>query len=241
MPGRAVLEICKSGSNDAAVSTHLEEVQRLTGELYHADPLNPWRPTAESIREELEEHGAWDESELADDAANWSRLLWIAAWNIFEDEDRDCSDPVPVIHEPDANARLIAAAPDLLTAVRDSRDFLQTLAGEVQIPSGLYLQGKRAIDAADSALTKAKGGVAWCAHTSGPWVADRGQIRDGDGNSLASVPHTLGDNQDQANARLIAAAPELLNALRRLTHPMASDEDLTHALSVIAKAEGGEA
>ena len=41
-----------------------------------------------------------------------------------------------------------------------------------------------------------------------------------------------------ANARLIAAAPDMLDALRRLTHPMASDEDLQHALSVIAKAEG---
>lgn len=44
-----------------------------------------------------------------------------------------------------------------------------------------------------------------------------------------------------ANAHLIAAAPCMLDALRRLTHPMASDEDLTHALSVIAKAEGREA
>jgi hypothetical protein len=44
-----------------------------------------------------------------------------------------------------------------------------------------------------------------------------------------------------ANARLIAAAPDMLDALRRLTHPMASDEDLQHALAVIAKAEGREA
>jgi hypothetical protein len=44
-----------------------------------------------------------------------------------------------------------------------------------------------------------------------------------------------------ANARLIAAAPELLEALRNLTHPMASDEDLQNALAVIAKAEGRDA
>ena len=44
-----------------------------------------------------------------------------------------------------------------------------------------------------------------------------------------------------ANARLIAAAPEMLAALQSLTHPMASDEDLQNALAVISKAKGGEA
>jgi hypothetical protein len=43
------------------------------------------------------------------------------------------------------------------------------------------------------------------------------------------------------NPNTFAAAPELLEALRNLTHPMASDEDLSHALAVIAKAEGREA
>lgn len=38
--------------------------------------------------------------------------------------------------------------------------------------------------------------------------------------------------------RLIAAAPALLKALQRLTHPMADDEDLSHALDVIARATG---
>ena len=57
-----------------------------------------------------------------------------------------------------ANAQLIASAPELLAAVCQLRDYLQTLAGEVQIPSSLYLQGKRAMDAAESALAKAKGG-----------------------------------------------------------------------------------
>lgn len=53
-------------------------------------------------------------------------------------------------------------------------------------------------------------------------------------------PHVHDVEEMWANARLIAAAPELLDALQRLTHPMASDEDLTHALAVIAKAEGSE-
>ena len=58
------------------------------------------------------------------------------------------------------NARLIAAAPELLAAAVELRDFLQTLAGEVQIPSSLYLQGKRAMDAAELAFSKVKGGDA---------------------------------------------------------------------------------
>ena len=61
--------------------------------------------------------------------------------------------------------------------------------------------------------------------------------------SSEDVPNSeglCGEGWDEAmaNARLIAAAPELLEALRNLTHPMASDEDLQHALAVIAKAEG---
>ena len=51
-------------------------------------------------------------------------------------------------------------------------------------------------------------------------------------------PHVHDVEEMWANARLIASAPELLEALRNLTHPMASDEDLQHALAVIAKAEG---
>ena len=37
---------------------------------------------------------------------------------------------------------------------------------------------------------------------------------------------------------LIASAPAMLKALQRLTHPMADDEDLAHALDVIARATG---
>ena len=41
-----------------------------------------------------------------------------------------------------------------------------------------------------------------------------------------------------SDARLIAAAPDLLAALERLAHPMADDEDLDYAREVIAKAKG---
>lgn len=39
----------------------------------------------DAIREELREYGAWDATELADDAANRARLVWIAAGNIREE------------------------------------------------------------------------------------------------------------------------------------------------------------
>ena len=39
-------------------------------------------------------------------------------------------------------------------------------------------------------------------------------------------------------ARLIAAAPQMLRALQRLTHPAADDDDLAYALDVIRAATG---
>ncbi len=39
---------------------------------------------ASDIRTELKEIGAWDEAELADDAANRERIVWIAAGDIYE-------------------------------------------------------------------------------------------------------------------------------------------------------------
>lgn len=36
----------------------------------------------DSIRAELKEYGAWDAEELADDAQNQNRIVWIAAGNI---------------------------------------------------------------------------------------------------------------------------------------------------------------
>lgn len=56
------------------------------------------------------------------------------------------------------------------------------------------------------------------AHTPGPWHHDRGNILTADGRCLATVfsgPCASLEEAD-ANGRLIAAAPELLEALRTL-------------------------
>jgi hypothetical protein len=53
-------------------------------------------------------------------------------------------------------------------------------------------------------------------HTPAPWHMDKGQIKDAKGNSLACYPYTLGGDEDQANAALIAQAPLLLEALEKL-------------------------
>lgn len=52
------------------------------------------KPTADKIRAELKEYGAWSEKELADENANWRRLIWSAANNISEEESPDCSEPI---------------------------------------------------------------------------------------------------------------------------------------------------
>jgi hypothetical protein len=57
-------------------------------------------------------------------------------------------------------------------------------------------------------------------HTPGPWVVnDIGDVRTGDGQDrfIASV-FGRGLEEKTANARLIAAAPELLHELEEITH-----------------------
>jgi hypothetical protein len=81
-------------------------------------------------------------------------------------------------------------------------------------------------------------------HTDSPWkiepFAFGRRILGANGEEVAEISRSLNpDHKD--NARLIAAAPEMLAALQSLTHPMASDEDLQNALAVIAKAKGGNA
>lgn len=82
-------------------------------------------------------------------------------------------------------------------------------------------------------------------HTPGPWRAFQGEVDivpfvaslHGSKESICEC-YSQHDGSHHANARLIASAPELLEALERLVHPMASDDDMDHAREVIAKARG---
>lgn len=79
-------------------------------------------------------------------------------------------------------------------------------------------------------------------HTPGPWIADSYYVGPESLPTLVKVNPNgpLGYEEILANARLIAAAPLMLKALQRITHPMADDEDLSFALEAIAKATGGQ-
>lgn len=46
----------------------------------------PDQCTVAALAAELGEYGAWDAEELADDDANWRRIIWLAAGNIREEE-----------------------------------------------------------------------------------------------------------------------------------------------------------
>ena len=84
-------------------------------------------------------------------------------------------------------------------------------------------------------------------HTPAPWHPHRSEsgfvVVYSDGENRSHVARlfdsTLCEEHGslEANARLIASAPDLLLALERLTHPMADDEDLDYAREVIAKAK----
>ena len=77
-------------------------------------------------------------------------------------------------------------------------------------------------------------------HTPGPWHTQGCTIYAA-GNRIAQTWDTCDDfptPEMEADARLIASAPDLLRALERLAHPMADDEDLDYARAVIAKAKG---
>lgn len=81
-------------------------------------------------------------------------------------------------------------------------------------------------------------------HTPGPWTVDNQYIHGPDGIRFLAV---AGDGAGQANARLIASAPELLEALEAVlpdlehyvaTHGPGPDKRLAIARAAIAKARG---
>lgn len=53
-------------------------------------------------------------------------------------------------------------------------------------------------------------------HTPGPWFADNGYVQDDGHLEVATCPDNRNIFETNANARLIAAAPELLSLLKQL-------------------------
>lgn len=94
------------------------------------------------------------------------------------------------------------------------------------------------------------------AHTPGPWTRTRGEqfrhdhsrgVRGPDGTYVAAAldfNRSDRDEECEANARLIAAAPDLLSALKNLLQvcedERESDDMLQDSRAAIAKAEGRE-
>lgn len=78
--------------------------------------------------------------------------------------------------------------------------------------------------------------------TPGPWRTTGVNVRAGDALICYATNHHANaqtpESEKLANARLIAAAPDLLLALERLAHPMADEEDLSFARDCIANARG---
>lgn len=89
------------------------------------------------------------------------------------------------------------------------------------------------------------------AHTKGPWVISGGGslhlsvLSQDDEQTIADVWFIRRDPEEgNANARLIAAAPELLEALRQLLHSSGLDERAAAQMAAhaaIHKATGGSA
>ena len=65
-----------SGAADAAIDDLMldEEIIAQVREL-----------SVEDVREELREYGAWDEEELSDHTSNVRRLIWLAAYQVREE------------------------------------------------------------------------------------------------------------------------------------------------------------
>lgn len=82
-------------------------------------------------------------------------------------------------------------------------------------------------------------------HTPGPWEINR-EWMDGEWRQVVSgwdekwLRLSVAGNIGEANARLIAAAPELLEALEKAL-PDLSGQDLLRARAAIAKATGQDA
>ena len=83
-------------------------------------------------------------------------------------------------------------------------------------------------------------------HTPGPWKCDLVSLKiwANDGNTeIARTSSDVSINEEEANAHLISAAPDLLETLQDICAMIVSPNDtradiLAHAQKAIAKAEG---
>jgi hypothetical protein len=79
-------------------------------------------------------------------------------------------------------------------------------------------------------------------HTPGPWTLHRGYDRYGvagaNRENVAQVMCHSGFFPGDANARLIAAAPDMLEALKAIEPSISNRQKLAQARAAIAKAEG---
>lgn len=80
IPGKAIEDIFRPGPADSAVAYWATRIKR------------PVEATVEALRTALREYGAWDDEELADDAANWHRVVWCAACDLG-----DSSEPLDTV------------------------------------------------------------------------------------------------------------------------------------------------
>lgn len=121
LPGQCVLDCSHSCPCDSDVAYWVPKVQaQIAADNFQRGP------DAELIRQELSEFGAWSNEELQDTEQNLHRLVWIAAGNIAEDENPDCSEPVkPITKESVAvtpDRVTVLALPDYLQFISDSQD-----------------------------------------------------------------------------------------------------------------------
>jgi hypothetical protein len=87
-------------------------------------------------------------------------------------------------------------------------------------------------------------------HTPGPWASRNGRIYQADRENLtiANIARAFDGDYSEANARLIAAAPDLLSVLKELQASAAywSEYDVPLGIverinAAVTKAEGGAA
>lgn len=78
-------------------------------------------------------------------------------------------------------------------------------------------------------------------HTPGPWVSDAHLVLTSDDYSIATVrSKSLTAEETNANAMLMAAAPEMLEALEAIIADLTPSQRLKHlsALEAVSKARG---